>query len=40
MEKALNNNQNHPMDNIDDWEDNLLERYPDPEETTKEKEVK
>ncbi|MEP2056962.1 MAG: inositol oxygenase family protein, partial [Maribacter litoralis] len=38
MKKALNNNQDHPMDNIDDWEVNLLERYPDPEEPTKEKE--
>ncbi|WP_117882343.1 inositol oxygenase family protein [Aureibaculum luteum] len=28
----------NPMDNIDDWEDNLKERYPDPEATKKEKE--
>lgn len=28
----------NPMDNIDDWEDNLKERYPNPEATNKEKE--
>ena len=30
--------QNSPMKNLDDWEDNLKERYPDPETTIKEKE--
>ncbi|MEP3838606.1 MAG: inositol oxygenase family protein [Algibacter sp.] len=28
----------NPMDNIDDWEDNLKSRYPNPEATKKEKE--
>ncbi|MBJ2175898.1 inositol oxygenase [Aureibaculum sp. A20] len=28
----------NPMDNIDDWEDNLKERYPNPKATNKEKE--
>lgn len=30
-------NNNNPMENIDDWEDNLKARYPDPETPTKEK---
>ncbi len=36
MEDAINHN--NPMENIDDWEDNLKERYPDPETPAKEKE--
>ena len=35
--KNLNKSDN-PMENIDDWEDNLKMRYPDPEATAKEKE--
>ncbi|MDO3695641.1 inositol oxygenase family protein [Wenyingzhuangia sp. chi5] len=35
----MKNNINNPMDNIDDWEENLIERYPDPETPTKEKEA-
>lgn len=30
--------QSDPMDNVDDWEGNLLERYPDPSEPKKEQE--
>lgn len=30
--------ESSPMDNVDDWEGNLLERYPDPSETKKEQE--
>ncbi|MEP1487513.1 MAG: inositol oxygenase family protein [Algibacter sp.] len=35
MKDITNNN---PMENVDDWEDNLKERYPNPEDTKKEKE--
>lgn len=34
--KENQNNELNPMGNIDDWEDNLLERYPNPEENTNE----
>lgn len=37
----MKNSQNtdlNPMDKIDDWEESLLERYPDPQENVKEKE--
>ncbi|MEA1786214.1 inositol oxygenase family protein [Arenibacter sp. GZD96] len=37
MEHSQARDQN-PMENIDDWEENLLERYPDPAESAKEKE--
>lgn len=38
MKESLNKNQQNPMGNVDDWEENLLERYPDPTESKKEKE--
>ncbi|GGF67818.1 inositol oxygenase family protein [Wenyingzhuangia marina] len=38
MKNKTNNSINNPMDNIDDWEENLIERYPDPETPAKEKE--
>lgn len=38
MGNTINNNASNPMDNIDDWEENLKERYPDPETPIKEKE--
>ena len=37
MKDVLKDRQN-PMDNVDDWEDDLLTRYPDPTEFKKEKE--
>ena len=37
MKNTLNNNQQNPLENVDDWEDDLLLRYPDPE-AKKEKE--
>ena len=37
MKKALDINQN-PLESVDDWEDDLLIRYPDPTEFKKEKE--
>lgn len=33
-----NAEKNNPMKNVDDWEENLLGRYPDPSETKKEQE--
>ncbi|MFB9054005.1 inositol oxygenase family protein [Formosa undariae] len=39
MKESLDKHQQNPMDNVDDWEDNLLERYPDPTEDKKEKEA-
>ncbi|WP_299666636.1 inositol oxygenase family protein [uncultured Polaribacter sp.] len=38
MKKPLNIDSENPMDNVDDWENDLLVRYPDPAETKKEKE--
>ncbi|MGY5353355.1 inositol oxygenase family protein [Wenyingzhuangia sp. IMCC45467] len=38
MANTSNKNIDNPMDNIDDWEENLIERYPDPETPEKEKE--
>lgn len=37
MKESLNKNLQNPMENIDDWEENLIDRYPDPEEPKKEK---
>lgn len=36
MKEALNNQ--NPMENVDDWEDDLLSRYPDPSNFKKERE--
>ncbi len=38
MKKPLNIDSENPMNNVDDWENDLLVRYPDPAETKKEKE--
>ncbi len=38
MKPSDNKNMNHPMHDVDDWEDDLLQRYPNPDETKKEKE--
>ncbi|MEL0454695.1 inositol oxygenase family protein [Flavobacteriaceae bacterium SZ-1-7] len=38
MDTSPENNKANPMHNIDDWEDNLIERYPNPEKPSKEKE--
>ena len=38
MKDTLNKNQQNPMGNVDDWEEDLLTRYPDPTEFKKEKE--
>lgn len=38
MGKIIDNSSTNPMHNVDDWEDNLIERYPDPEVSIKEKE--
>ncbi len=39
MKDTANNDLNNPMKNLDDWEDNLKERYPDSETPAKEKEA-
>jgi inositol oxygenase len=36
MKDTLNKNQQNPMEHVDDWEDELLTRYPDPTEFKKE----
>ncbi|MFI1742945.1 inositol oxygenase family protein [Thalassobellus sediminis] len=38
MKNALNKDQQNPMENVDDWEENLLDRYPDPDDITTDKE--
>lgn len=38
MKPSDNKNLNNPMDDIDDWEDDLLHRYPDPDDNKKDKE--
>ncbi|MEO0504626.1 MAG: inositol oxygenase family protein [Bacteroidota bacterium] len=38
MKPSENKNLRQPMNDVDDWEDDLLRRYPDPDETVKEKE--
>jgi len=38
MKNTLNKNQQNPMNNVDDWEEDLINRYPDPNEPVKEKE--
>ena len=37
MKKSLDTNK--PLNNLDEWEDDLLIRYPDPSEKKKEKEA-
>lgn len=38
MKNSSIKDKNNPMNDVDDWENDLLSRYPDPEETAKEKE--
>ncbi len=38
MKNASNKNQQNPMEHVDDWEENLLDRYPDPDKITTDKE--
>ncbi|SHH03602.1 inositol oxygenase family protein [Flagellimonas flava] len=38
MGRQLSKDENNPLNTLDDWEDNILERYPDPSTNEKKKE--